>query len=414
MRCIAPLFAVAVFWLSATGEASCATDTTEPPISPQTAAPMDATYLSKAQAKLGFRLIGRMTRATNGRSNVVVSPASVAAVLALLDVGASGEMRAALFRTLAFGRGSDAEVSAKLAALRASVKSIQAGAVGGPLTSANAIVFDPKAEPYPKILPALADVGAQVSVENLEDPATIKRINDWVKERTGGLIPSILEKTPGDGGLVALNALHFKDRWKDAFDPSLTGPAMFHRVGGAASEVPMMHLPDGKLRFRQQGDFVAVELPYATDRFRLVLITSKDKPARAKAFGRVAEWLTGDGFMEGPGELSVPRFGLGSSADILGALDALGLKRGRASPTALAGLSPAPMTIAQVLQRTELRVDESGTEAAAATAATTTRALSTDFVKVMVDKPFLFALRDVSTGLVLLTGYVGNPKVAPS
>ena len=106
----------------------------------------------------------------------------------------------------------------------------------------------------------------------------------------------------------------------------------------------------------------------------------------------------------------MPRFSLGSSADLLATLDALGLKPGRVSAGALGGLSPAPMTIAQVLQRTEIRVDEAGTEAAAATAVTTTRAITTDFTKVMVDKPFLFALRDAASGLVLLTGYVANPK----
>jgi Caspase domain/Serpin (serine protease inhibitor) len=203
--------------------------------------------------------------------------------------------------------------------------------------------------------------------------------------------PSILEKAPADGGLVAINALHFKDRWKDAFDPSLTSPAPFRGVGGTAGEVPMMHL-ENRLRFREQGAFVAVELPYLTDRFRLVLVTTKDKPARPREFRRIASWLTGEEFVESPGEVSMPRFSLGASADLLRTLDALGLRRGRASPGALAGLSPVPMTIAQVLQRTEIRVDEAGTEAAAATAVTTTRAVTADFVKMVLDKPFLFAL----------------------
>ncbi len=124
----------------------------------------------------------------------------------------------------------------------------------------------------------------------------------------------------------------------------------------------------------------------------------------------MADWLAGEGFEARPGEISMPRFRLAGSADLLATLDTLGLKPARLSPGALAGLSPAGMAIAQVLQRTEIRVDEAGTEAAAATAVTTTRAIATDFAKVVVDKPFLFALRDAATGLVLLTGYVANPK----
>jgi len=277
------------------------------------------------------------------------------------------------------------------------------------MTSANAIVFDPKAAPHAEIVPRLAEAGAQVTVEDLDDLATIQRINDWVKERTAGLIPSIIDKAPREGGLVALNALHFKDRWKDAFDPSLTRPARFRGVAGGGSEVAMMQM-EGRLHFREQGAFVAVELPYAADRYRLVLITTREKPARATEFRPVADWLGGDGFTQRAGEIAMPRFSLASSADLLSILDALGLKPGRTSPGALAGLSPTPMMIAQVLQRTEIRVDEAGTEAAAASAVTSTRAIPGDFVKMTVDKPFVFALRDAASGFVLLTGYVDNPK----
>ena len=383
-----------------------------PAAAPSPAPPLDAAYLNQAQSKLGFRLIARMGQQTNGNGNLVTSPASLATVLALLDLGANPEMHSALLKTLAFEQASNGESTSKLAALRASAKVVQTGA-GGPLTSANAIVFDRKAAPYPRIIPELTQAGAQVTVEPLDDPATIERINVWVKEQTAGLIPSIIDKAPREGGLVALNALHFKDRWKEAFDPSLTRTARFHGMAGNGIEVPMMQ-KEGKLQFREDDAFVAVDLPYAADRFRLVVITTRDKPARAGAFRPVADWLTGDGFEQRPGELSLPRFALTSSADLLHALDALGLHPARASPGALAGLSPAPMNIAQVLQRTEIRVDEAGTEAAAATAVMTTRAVATDFVKMTVDKPFMFALRDAQSGLVLLTGYVDNPNDSAS
>ena len=383
-----------------------------PAAAPAPAPPLDAAYLNQVQSKLGFRLISRMDQQTKGNGNLAASPASLAAVLALLDLGANPEMRLALLKTLAFEQASNGESASKLAALRASAKSVQGGA-GGPLKSANAIVFDRKAAPYPKIIPELTEAGAQVSVEALDDPATIERVNVWVKEQTAGLIPSIIDKAPREGGLVALNALHFKERWKEAFDPGLTRTARFYGMAGNGTEVPMMQR-EGKLSFREDDAFVAVELPYAADRFRLVVITTRDKPARAAAFRPVADWLTGDGFEQRPGELALPRFALASSADLLHALDDLGLHPARVSPAALGGLSPAPMSIAQVLQRTEIRVDEAGTEAAAASAVMTTRAVATDFVKMTVDKPFMFALRDAQSGLVLLTGYVDNPKDSAS
>jgi len=75
----------------------------------------------------------------------------------------------------------------------------------------------------------------------------------------------------------------------------------FHSLAGSAVEVPMMQR-EGSMRLREQGNFVAVELLYANDRFRLVLITSKVKPARVVEFRPVADWLGGEGFAQGVGE----------------------------------------------------------------------------------------------------------------
>jgi serpin B len=101
--------------------------------------------------------------------------------------------------------------------------------------------------------------------------------------------------------------------------------------------------------------------------------------------------------------------GRGGGAELLEALDAIGLKAGRSSPTAFAPLSAAPQLLDRIVQQTYLRVDEEGTEAAATTAITTTRAARpSQTVKVVVDKPFIFALRDRRSGLVLMSGYIGN------
>ena len=51
-------------------------------------------------------------------------------------------------------------------------------------------------------------------------PETVAHINNWVKERTRGLIPTVIEDAPEGAGLVAINALYFKDRWKTPFDPA--------------------------------------------------------------------------------------------------------------------------------------------------------------------------------------------------
>ena len=248
---------------------------------------------------------------------------------------------------------------------------------------------------------------------SVAEAGALERINAWVSERTKGLIPALLDRLPGHPGLVALNALHFKDRWQAPFDPASTRSEPFHTADGREVETPMMHLASGVRRFRQDDRFVAAELPFATARYALVVVTTREGAARPSALGAAADWLGGEGFAEAPGTVALPRFKLSGSADLLDVLDRMGLSPARNAGDALAGLAAGPQTIARVVQKTEIRVDEEGAEAAAATAVTTSRSLTAGgTVRLVADRPFLFALRDRETGLIPVAGYVGEPTEA--
>jgi serine protease inhibitor len=256
--------------------------------------------------------------------------------------------------------------------------------------------------------------GAEVRLETLSDAATIKRINEWVAEQTKGLIPSILERPLTNAGLVGLNALYFKDSWQTPFEASATKPAPFQTAGGSTIEVPMMALRAGPRAYRAEDNFIALDLPYAHDRFSMTIITTKDKPARAAEFAKVASWLGGEGFGEKLVELAFPRFSLTAHEELLPPLDAMGLKEARTARGSLKNFSPAQQGITQITQKTFLRVDEAGTEASAVTAVVTARSAGGPRPeKIVFDKPFMFALRDNTTGLVLMAGYVGTPSAGP-
>jgi len=80
-------------------------------------------------------------------------------------------------------------------------------------------------------------------------------------------------------------------------------------------------------------------------------------------------------------------------------------------PDALSGFSAMSLMITRVVQKLDLRLNEEGTEAAAATAVVTTRSLGTKGqIRMIIDKPFMFALRDQKTGLILFMGYVNVPE----
>ena len=169
-------------------------------------------------------------------------------------------------------------------ALRNSVSAIIAKSAGdSPLALANLIAFDRAVRPKQLALLGLSGAGADVLVDSLSNPEIVDRINRWVKEKTRDLIPSILEEAPETLGLVAVNALYFKDKWAVQFNPAKTQTEKFQSLSGNV-DVAMMHSPVAKFAFRQDERFIASELGYAHDDFKLVVVTTKSAPASAGGF----------------------------------------------------------------------------------------------------------------------------------
>ena len=364
--------------------------------------------LLAAQARLNASLVGQLQGSRRNGENIVVSPASLSAILAVLAQGADAPMQAAIHKCLGLD-GGPAAAASDLQALRSKLRNVglSRDENGATFTLANLIVIDPKSQPNMPVVNQMRD-GAEVVIDDLAKPATIEHINAWVSGQTKGFIRKVFDGPQRAAGLAGVNALYFKGLWKDRFDAKLTRMRPFHLLDGGSSDVPLMTRV-GSHQYRQDGRFVAVDLPYRNERFGLVVATTSDKPASAAEFGAVSDWLTGEAFNPGRVDLSLPRFTMTGGADILQALDAAGLKAGRMSPTSFAPLSPVPQSLSQIVQQTYLRVDEEGTEAAATTSITLSRsALPSRTLTMVVDKPFAFALRDRHSGLILLSGYVGH------
>jgi serine protease inhibitor len=374
-----------------------------------------------AQARLAFSLIEKIANGNNAaarcsspcvsmnrRVDATVSPASLAAAFGIVSQGADHAMKAAIARAFGF---TPEQADAGLAAL-ADVRGTLAKA-GDTFQSASRIVFAPSSRPNRIMQAGLENLGIDYSIADLSDPEAAAKIDAWIKEVTKGAIPEILGGPVAKSSLVALNALHFKSRWKSPFDPALTAPVAFVGVDGKSGEVAMMRVGRGIRAFRQERkgeqSFVAIDLPFVDERFSFVVVTTTDKAAPARDFAPTAAWLTGTGFTAQAGDLAMPRFSASGREDLLPALDALGLDKARHAATALQGFAPGTM-LSQVGQRAMIEIDEEGAEAAAATAVMSSRALGADdAIHMVVDKPFVYALRDKVTGLILVAGYVGQP-----
>ena len=375
-----------------------------------------ADFVAAAQARLAFGLMEKI--GAGPAQQATISPASLAAAFNLVSIGADPALKAAIAKVLGFPRDRADDGLAALADVRDKLAN-----GGDSFTFADKIVFSPSNPPREILLPGLEKHRIPFEIVDLTTPEGARKIDDWVKDVTKGMIPELLGGPVSNGSFAALNALHFKSRWKTPFDPRQTQSGSFTGLDGKNAEVPMMRLAKGTRSFRQEklGDrnnernFVAIDLPFADERFSLVVVTTTGKPATVKEFTPVASWLSGgERFTPHAGDLELPRFSAAAREDLLKVLDGLGLEKARKSPLALAGFGPG-VDLSQVTQRTVIEVNEEGAEAAAATAVIGTRTLLTDdSIHMVVDKPFIYALRDKTTGLILIAGYAGQAPKATS
>jgi serine protease inhibitor len=390
-----PLAIAVLFLLSAINTASAET------------IPADRLLLS--QLRLSSRLIDRLSIQQPETSNIVISPAGILSALSLLDVGADTQMRAALLNTagLSFGPGSEAtdDFTGVCQTLSGGFKTTTAKEAT--FDFGNAVIFDPAIKPDHAAIAELEKAGAKVLTSSINDARAIDEVNRWILKKTRGLIPELIDHASRKSGFLIADALYFKGRWSTPFRREDTHRQIFHGVGGDL-EVPMM-TATRRESIRASEHFAGVDLAYGNGRFRMVLVTTTDQSLGADGFRRVSDWLSGQGFERTEVLLSLPRFKLQQTADLFEALAGMGLKQGLKSLTAFQGFSAAPQTISGITQNTYLGVDEESTEAASVTALPVEVTAAQMPVAVTIDRPFIFGLRDTSTGLLIMSGYVARP-----
>ena len=284
------------------------------------------------------------------------------------------------------------------------------------LRIANAVFADRRLDLFPSFSAVLGDrFGARVERIDFADEGAVERINAWVARETEEAIRRVVSHLEPDDALVLANAMHFRGTWARQFDAARTAPLPFRVEPDRAVDVPTMQADDLRVRYRENEDYRAVVLPYGGGDFAAVVVLPREGLAPAAALRGLAadpSWLGGSGFRRTSGYLALPRVTLHGEASLLPTLRDLGLATAIDEADAFAGIAAPAPALSRVAHRALLVLDEKGTEAAAATAAImTTRAAipQDDGFEMIVDRPFVLALRHRGTGAVLFAAWVADP-----
>lgn len=268
------------------------------------------------------------------------------------------------------------------------------------------------------VLAANYDAGVEPADFAADPEAARTRINTWVAEQTRDRIPELIPPDIIDEltRLVLTNAVYFTAPWASPFDATNTRDGRFTRLDGSTVETPLM-AGDGAFGAIVGEGWQAVELPYAGLELELLLVVPD-----AGRFAEV-EAALGDGLLDTIPtglerrrlHLTMPRFELRTPVALNAALAALGMPDpfdpAVADFTGINAAHGRDLYIAAVVHEAFVVVDEAGTEAAAATAVIIAlESASPTAEAVLVDRPFLWAIRDVPTGVVTFLGRVLDPS----
>jgi serpin B len=240
-------------------------------------------------------------------------------------------------------------------------------------------------------------------------------INDWVSEQTEGRIEDLIPAGAIDSltRLVLTNAVYFNAAWSMPFQEDRTEDGPFTLLDGSAVTVPMMQQTES-FGYGTGKGYQAVELPYDGRELSMVLLVPDAGAFEAfeDALDVVqVERILGD-LSPTQVALSMPKFEIESSFSLADALAALGMPEAFSPDADFSGMTgDRDLQISDVVHKAFVSVDEAGTEAAAATAVIMKlTAMPAEPVQVAVDRPFIFAIRDIQTNTILFVGRVVDPS----
>jgi serpin B len=354
------------------------------------------------------------------QGNLFFSPESISTAFAMAYAGARGEtassMATVLHFTLPPGRLHPA-MGALLAAMNAKHEGYELHVADALWAEQDTTFLDS----YLKL--TQSNYGAGFHKVNFKaSPETVRgTINQWVEQQTNNKIQNLIQ--PGvltaSTKLVLTNAIYFKGDWVAQFDKASTEDADFHLDTARTLKAPLMHRM-GSYHYYDGGTFQALELPYKGNGLSMVVLLPNDTaglPTLEKSLTAAAlnQWIAELQFAPKV-ILTLPRFTMTQQFELSGALSKLGMPQAFSGSADFSGMTGKPdFTISAAIHKAFVDVNETGTEAAAATAvvmtATAMRANVPEPPPIVfrADHPFVFLIRDTNTGGILFMGRVADP-----
>uniref|UniRef100_A0A803J867 WD repeat domain 49 n=1 Tax=Xenopus tropicalis TaxID=8364 RepID=A0A803J867_XENTR len=360
--------------------------------------------------------LSRAIHSSCTEENIIFSPLGTSLILGMIKLGARGAALSQIQQALKLQGNQDSEEFSELKTLLAVISEENKEFT---FNLANALYLQEGFQVKEQYLHSNRDVfNSAIKLVDFQDvKASAETISEWVQRQTHGKISKMFSS--GDftplTKMVLVNALYFKGEWKQKFSVEATHSEEFSVKRGLTVKVPMMHLQTTtKLGYFsvKNASYKVLELPYKGDKFSLLLTL----PAEDVEIGELEKIVTATmiktwfaDMKEEVVEISLPRFKVEHKIDLKKSFLNLNITDIFNEGCDLSGITESPnLYISKVFQKVFLEINEEGSEAAASTGMQVS-AMSMSSHRFAANRPFLFFIRHIQSGMILFMGKVMNP-----
>jgi serpin B len=374
---------------------------------------------TKSSNLFGFSMLNEIAQ-KNSKNNIVLSPLSIDLALLMTWNGSAGVTEKEMAKVLHVSEipqdGANGGIRAWTAQLMKADPLTQ-------LNLANSLWINKRYHVNPHFIAEnKEELQAEVhTLDFLNSVDAAHQINTWVNQHTNHHIPTIVSpQQVHDAEMALVNAVYFNGKWTHPFQSDDTHKAVFTPSEQNHLQIMMMK-KQGVMEYGSNSKMQIAILPYGNGNTEAVIIlpdhTQSAKEFLAKlSFARFNEWLAKCKMR--PGVLELPRVKASYSITLNQLLANMGMRSAfigsEADFSRMSAKNKRDLFISLVLHKAQLDIGEKGTEASAATAVIMMRSAlmspPTNAFQMIVDHPFLFCIREKTTGTILFFAWIENPE----
>ena len=375
---------------------------------------MKAQFESKLKNNNAFAIdLFKATYNNENKANIFISPLSVDMALGMTWNGAAGNTKTEMQAALRNQGYTTEDINEYARTLREALVNADPSTK---LAMANSIWYRSDFNVEQSFIDVnKANYNAEVKALDFSSPDAVKEINDWCATNTNNRIPEILNNISSDAAMYLINAIYFKGIWKYQFDKKNTQDLPFTNDDGTIQNVKMMNQTEN-LGYAADENAHYLEIPYGNKAFSMVIAL----PLPEKKLKDVIQNISNDSWSNATKnirirsiKLQLPQFKIEGEYDMeKSILPDMGMKLAFNPYLAdFTGINRnGNLSISKVKHKTFVEVNEEGTEAAAVTSVEVvfTSIGKPQSMAFFVNQPFLFAIKENSTGIILFIGKIGE------